>query len=654
MINVSEQVAAVLESSSRTFHSRFLFAGSEVSGVVRSVKVYKGSCGDAQFVPGSIFGSYIDVVMDYCTETLEGRELEYQIGTVVDGEDIWTTIGYFTVYKPSTSVYTTSFTGLGRLGAKMGGMYVSKLVFPAQIKSVLDEISSETGVEIDASAFDTTGLIETRPAGYMHREVIAMIAGIFFGYATEDSSGKVVFGKYATTGNIVETDGDRTITLPTFADLDTEITGIKVVVDAGSTDESEQENEEIANEVGFAKGIVNVAVSNPLMTQALFDANVDNLIGFQYRSGNIAISMGDFRIEPFDCLKVTDSVGVVRYVPCMSVVHTFDGGLLTDVIAPGIENTEGDTGAFRGPLAQAMERFQVDLMSAKQVLALKISAEEAELKYATIQQADILSANIKVVSGDLADYKTVVAEQFSAQDAVLGTLVAKDAELEEAVIGKADITLANIDTANVNREKVKDLFVEIGMIKEAVISEGRITGYLDAVKINASDITTGTLAVERLIIHGSDKSIVYALNNMGELVSKNVDSIDGGVLTERTVTADRIVAHGITVHEITTEDLIGANGWINLAEGTFNYGNQIAWDGRKLDINAEAITVHTDGRYSTQSDIDNTLKSMKIGARNLIRESKTLLFEKYGFEPVVLTDEYGNALTDEYGNVFIA
>ena len=32
---------------------------------------------------------------------------------------------------------------------------------------------------------------------------------------------------------------------------------------------------------------------------------------------------------------------------------------------------------------------------------------------------------------------------------------------------------------------------------------------------------------------------------MGELVSSEVDTIDGYVLTERTITADRIVAHTI-------------------------------------------------------------------------------------------------------------
>ena len=37
---------------------------------------------------------------------------------------------------------------------------------------------------------------------------------------------------------------------------------------------------------------------------------------------------------------------------------------------------------------------------------------------------------------------------------------------------------------------------------------------------------------------------------MGELVSGEVDTIDGFVLTERTITADKIVAHTITANEI--------------------------------------------------------------------------------------------------------
>ena len=166
----------------------------------------------------------------------------------------------------------------------------------------------------------------------------------------------------------------------------------------------------------------------------------------------------------------------------------------------------------------------------------------------------------------------------------IGTVEATYLRVADADIKYADIDFANIDTANINKAKVRDLFTEVGLIKWAVITEGHITGFLDAVQVNAASITAGTLIADRILLRGSNQSLVYALNNFGELTSTQVNTIDGYVLTDRTVNADKIIAHSITANEITVENLIGANGWINLAQGTFNYGNALIWDGNQLTV----------------------------------------------------------------------
>lgn len=53
-------------------------------------------------------------------------------------------------------------------------------------------------------------------------------------------------------------------------------------------------------------------------------------------------------------------------------------------------------------------------------------------------------------------------------------------------------------------------------------------------------------------------------------------TINGGLIQTHTILASALVA----------ENIIGDNGWINLAEGTFNYGNgKLVWDGSTLTIN---------------------------------------------------------------------
>jgi len=77
--------------------------------------------------------------------------------------------------------------------------------------------------------------------------------------------------------------------------------------------------------------------------------------------------------------------------------------------------------------------------------------------------------------------------------------------------------------------------------------------------------------VERLVISGSDRSLVYALNNMGELTSQSINSLDGNTLTPRSITADRIVAHSLTAEEIAARS-ITAN---EILAGSIT-GNEIA------------------------------------------------------------------------------
>lgn len=98
----------------------------------------------------------------------------------------------------------------------------------------------------------------------------------------------------------------------------------------------------------------------------------------------------------------------------------------------------------------------------------------------TLKADDAIIKNIKTV-GINADYiKSLKAD--------IGYLTASEADLKYA-----DITFGNIDTANIDTANIALLFNQVGLIDRATIVDGHITGYLDAVQINASSITAGTL-----------------------------------------------------------------------------------------------------------------------------------------------------------------
>jgi len=210
----------------------------------------------------------------------------------------------------------------------------------------------------------------------------------------------------------------------------------------------------------------------------------------------------------------------------------------------------------------------------------------------------LTNADLSATKASFAEFNTVVTNQLIAHQAVIDNLDAT----------YANITFANIDTADISLAKVKDLFVQVGLINNAVIDQGKITGYLDAVEVNAASITAGTLIADRIAIRGTTDSIVYALNNYGQITSTQTNTIDGYILTQRSINANKIVANSITATEITTQNLVGTNGWINLSSGTFAYGgDKLTWDGSRLNVSGEVEA--SSGRFGGFYVFDGRLAS---------------------------------------------
>lgn len=169
-----------------------------------------------------------------------------------------------------------------------------------------------------------------------------------------------------------------------------------------------------------------------------------------------------------------------------------------------------------------------------------LTADEANIKYVTI-------ASLEAVDGKIDNLETIAitTNNLSAKVADLGYLNADTADLKYA-----NIELSNIDVANVGT-----FFANVGLIDRATIVDGHVTGFLDSVEVNANKITAGTLVADRILLKGSENGLLYALNNLGELTSKTVDTLDGYVLTDRTINADKIVASSITANELDVDDI---------------------------------------------------------------------------------------------------
>jgi phage minor structural protein len=267
--------------------------------------------------------------------------------------------------------------------------------------------------------------------------------------------------------------------------------------------------------------------------------------------------------------------------------------------------------------------------------------QDAAITNAKIGGAAIDTANIKDASINTAKIASLAVTSAKIADLAVGTAKITDLAVTTAKIAQAAITNAKIENAAIDTAKIA-----LGAITQALIAEGAIgtaqiadASITDAkiVELSANRITAGVLSVERLIIRGTDQSLIYAINNMGELTSTQVDTIDGYVLTERTITADRIVAHAITANEIAAKSITANEilaGTItgaeiagetitgaNIKAGTITTGHVTSDFGQTLDLSSnEGINLRVEQIYEGTS---NTLEDRlaEVSANIAVSES---------------------------------
>lgn len=155
-----------------------------------------------------------------------------------------------------------------------------------------------------------------------------------------------------------------------------------------------------------------------------------------------------------------------------------------------------------------------------------------------------------------ATYATI--ENLTAVSAKIDKITATDITVEYLEGHYAQIDYANVDVASIRQGFLQSLMVSQGIVADRIVgSEVTATNVLTGVNVYADDITAGTLSVDRLVFRGNEQSIVYKLNQIsGALQEESVDTINGEVITPRTITADRIVAKAITATEIDVENLV--------------------------------------------------------------------------------------------------
>ena len=202
------------------------------------------------------------------------------------------------------------------------------------------------------------------------------------------------------------------------------------------------------------------------------------------------------------------------------------------------------------------------------------------------------------------------------------------------------------DTINANRGifndvisktiNVQQLMAQSGLFETVQGKNGEFFNVL-ALDVNMNRAQVGTLAVDRLILRGTEDSIMYTFNDfLGKPEATNISAEDydkyffnGKNIAAHTITADEIMAQSISASEITADDLRGINGWINLHDGTFafygktNTTDEVIKNKNLIDtyIGSWGSVTTSDVEAQTISDIQNQFALDLDGTKGTSGES---------------------------------
>lgn len=364
----------------------------------------------------------------------------------------------------------------------------------------------------------------------------------------------------------------------------------------------------------------------------------------------------------------------------MAVVDALEGDLVGVKIVDGNSimtwNTTSPAATVNqvGNVSKRVSAVAGDVYMARAKIG-DLEAENATINNLIAENATITNAKIQNLEAEDARITNLVAENAEITEAAIGTLNANKANVTDLTATNGNITalvskLAGFDTAVADFLAAEHLEVDLADIDVAAISEGWIKDlmvqgsmivqngtvyYLDAVEVNANNITAGTLDVQRLIITDQktgEKYLVHFVEDpqTGEMTPVS-QKMDGNVVAPRTITADKIVTGSITADEITANILAGTGSWIDFHNGTFKYmtvepghesdtddqkweasSNGISWDGSTLQIKSDDIEL-TSGEKITgivtdlrtaegevsllRSDVDQTAAGLSVTVTDL-------------------------------------
>ena len=308
-----------------------------------------------------------------------------------------------------------------------------------------------------------------------------------------------------------------------------------------------------------------------------------------------------------------------------------------------ITNLESDNATIKGQLT-ALDADITNLETENATITGKLTAIDADI--GSLQADNVLiKENLTAHTADITKLKADnvdISGKLTAAQADIETL-----KTDKLSATEADLKYANIDFSNIGKAAIETFYAKSGIIKDLVIENGAvISGELIGVTIKGDLIEGGTVVADKLVVKGSD-GLYYKLNTDGvtiEAEQTEYNSLNGSIITAKSITATKISVSDLVAFDATiggfkiTENSIYSGvkesadnttkGIYLDNDGQIAFGDQTNFiryykqsDGSyKLEISAATVSIS-----SSNKTIEDALSDIQGDVDNLRNEITTLL-----------------------------
>lgn len=496
---------------------KFYYNGTELDITPKTFNYYGLMIGGENINIGETCASHVEFEIYNPKVTLENKEIQVKCGIEVNGSIEYVSLGYFTVTKPSIESEVYKYIAYDRM-IGLERLYVSSLTNPTT-STVMNEIATQLGYSF-ASTITEISLDVNKIKGYTYREMLGFISALCGANCIFNGDGAIEFKWFvhptsdlATIGtdrlyeNGLELNSDEDITVGyikcatggkeevPIEDTTTEDTTENTEITDGEITEDEVIEEPTTETVdvilSVGSGNFGINISNPLMTQEVLQNIYDTYFSnFTFRPCKVNM-LGNILLECGDIVTVNNGTNTYT-VPIMSIQHSIDGGVVTNIETIAQNETEQEI-SYTSPTVKLMDRVYYEILEANKAIINDLTANTVTTEY--------LKANY------------------------------------------AQINLANIENGCITNAMIGTEAVKTSQIADGSITDAKI------VELTANKIKAGTLDVERLIVTQNNQKYLFHINEDG---TTEYQKLNGNILEDRSITADKIVANAITANEIAT------------------------------------------------------------------------------------------------------